>query len=48
MIDCFIVRRLDYILISITLQEFETMTEILSPISTDHPYVRFSLSKENG
>ena len=29
-----------------TLQEFVTMTEILTPISTDHSLVLFSLSKE--
>ena len=39
-------RRLDYILISNTLQEFVTMTDILTPISTDHSPVLFSLSKE--
>ena len=32
----FIQRRFDYILISNTLQEFGTMTDILTPISTDH------------
>ena len=42
----FIQRRLDYILISNILQEFVTMTEILTPISTDHSPVLFSLSKE--
>ena len=42
----FIQRRLDYILISNTLQEFVTMTDILTPISTDHSPVLFSLSKE--
>ena len=42
----FIQRRLDYILISNTLQEFVTMTEILTPVSTDHLPVLFSLSKE--
>ena len=42
----FIQRRLDYISISNTLQEFVTMTEILTPISTDHSPVLFSLSKE--
>ena len=42
----FIQRRLDYILISNTLQEFVTMTKILTPISTDHSPVLFSLSKE--
>ena len=43
----FIQRRLDYILISNTLQEFVTMTDILTPISTNHCPVLFSLSKEN-
>ena len=42
----FIQRRLDYILISNTPQEFVTMTDILTPISTDHSPVLFSLSKE--
>ena len=42
----FIQRRLDYILISNTLQEFVTMTDILTPISTDHSLVTFSHSKE--
>ena len=42
----FIQRRLYYILISNTLQEFVTMTEILAPNSTDHSPVPFSLSKE--
>ena len=32
--------------ISNTLQEFVTMTEILTPISTDHSPVLFSLSKK--
>ena len=41
----FVERRLDYILISITLQEFVNMTDILTPISTDHSPVLFSLSK---
>ena len=44
----FIQRRLDYMFISNTLQEFVTMTEILTPISTDHSPVLFSLSKEKG
>ena len=44
--SAFIQRRLDYILISNTLQEFVTMTEILTPISTDHSPLLFSLSKE--
>ena len=35
------------ILISNTLQEFVTMTDILTPISTNHCPVLFSLSKEN-
>ena len=43
----FIQRRLDYIFISNTLQELVTTTEILTPISTDHSPVIFSLSKEN-
>ena len=38
----FIQRRLDYILISNTLQEFVTMTEIVTPISTGHSPVLFS------
>ena len=42
----FIQRRLDYILISNTLQEFVTMTDILTPISTDHSLILFSLLKE--
>ena len=42
----FIQRRLDYILISNNLQEFVTMTDILTPISTDHSPVLFSLSKK--
>ena len=42
----FIQRRLDYILISNTLQEFLTMTDILTLISTDHSPVLLSLSKE--
>ena len=42
----FIQRRLDYVLsISDILQEFVTITEILTPISTDHSLVLFSLSK---
>ena len=36
---------LDYIFILNTLQELVTMTEILTPISTDHSPVLFSLSK---
>ena len=43
----FIQRRLDYIFISNTLQELVTTTEILTPISTDHSPVIFSLSKGN-
>ena len=39
----FIQRRLDQMFISNTLQEFVTMTEILTPISTDHSPVLFSL-----
>ena len=42
----FIQRRLDYILISNTLPEFVTMTEILTLISTSHSPVLFCLSKE--
>ena len=42
----FIQRRLDYILISNTLQEFVIMTEILALISTDHSPLLLSLSKE--
>ena len=41
----FIQRSLDYVLISNILQEFVTITEILTPISTDHSLVLFSLSK---
>ena len=44
----FIQRRLDYMFISNTLQEFVTITEILTPISTGHSPVMFSLSKEKG
>ena len=40
----FIQRRLDYIFISNTLQELGTTTEVLTPISTDHSSVLFSLS----
>ena len=43
----FIQRRLAYIFISNTLQELVTTTEILTPISTDHSPVIFSLSKGN-
>ena len=43
----FIQRRLDYIFISNILQELVTTTEILTPISTDHSPVIFSLSKGN-
>ena len=42
----FIHSRLDYIFISNTPQELVTTTEILTPISTDHFPVFFSLSKE--
>ena len=42
----FIPHRLDYILISNTLQEFVTMTEILTSISINHSQVPFSLLKE--
>ena len=41
----FIQRKIDYIFISNTLQELVTTTEILTPISTDHSPVTFSLSK---
>ena len=41
----FIQHRLDYTLISNTLQEFGTIADILTPISTDHSPVLFSLSK---
>ena len=37
--------QLDYISISNTLQEFVTMTEILTLISTDHSHVLLSHSK---
>ena len=40
-------RRLDYIFISNIIQELVTMTEILTPISTDHSPVIFSFSKGN-
>ena len=43
----FIQRRLDYILISNTLQELVTTTEILTLILTDHFPVILSLSKGN-
>ena len=43
----FIQRRLHYIFISNNLQELVTTTEILTPISTDHSPVIFSLSKGN-
>ena len=42
----FIQRRLDYIFISNTLQNFVTITDIMTPISTDRSPVLFSLSKE--
>ena len=41
----FIQRRLDYISISNTIQEFVTKADIPTPISTDHSPVLFSLSK---
>ena len=41
----FIQRRLDYILILNTLQEFVTMADILTPISADHSPLLLSLSK---
>ena len=44
----FIQRRLDYFFISNVLQEFASTTDILTPISTDHSPVLFSLSKEKG
>ena len=43
----FIECRLDYIFTLNTLQELVTTTEILTPISTDHSPVLFSLSKGN-
>ena len=42
-ISCFI--QLDYMLISNSFQEFVTMTEILTPVSTNHSPVLFPLSK---
>ena len=42
----FLQRRLSYILILNTLQEFVTTMDILTHISTDHSLVVFSLSKE--
>ena len=42
-ISCFI--QLDYKLISNSFQEFLTMTEILTPVSTNHSLVLFPLSK---
>ena len=44
----FIQRRLDYFYVSNDLQKFASNTDILSPISTDHSPVLFSLSKEKG
>ena len=45
--SCFIQRRFDdYMLISNTLQEVVTMTEILTPISTDHFPVLFTLLRK--
>ena len=41
----FIQRRIEYKFILDTLQESVTMIEILTPISTDHSPVLFSLSK---
>ena len=43
----FIQRRLDYIFVSNTLPKLKTTTEIMTPISTDHSPVIFSLSKAN-
>ena len=43
----FIQRRLDYIFTPNSLQELGTTTEILTPISSDHSAVIFSLSKGN-
>ena len=43
----FVQHRLDYIFLSNTLPELVTTTEILTPISTDHSPVIFSLSKGN-
>ena len=42
----FIQNRPDYMFILNTLQEFVTMTEMLTPISTNHSSVHFSLSNE--
>ena len=44
----FIQCRLNYFFISNGLQEFESTTDILTPISTDHCPVLFSLSQEKG
>ena len=44
----FIQCRLAYLFISNTLEEFLAMTEILTPILTDHSHVLFSYSKEKG
>ena len=44
--SCFIQLRLNYILISNTLQEFVTMTEILIPISIDYSPVLFLSQKK--
>ena len=44
----FIQHRLDYMYISNTIQELVSMTEVLTPISTDHAPVLFSLSNEKG
>ena len=43
----FIQRRLDYIFISSSLQEFVNDTSILTSLSTDHSPVHLSLLKEN-
>ena len=43
----FIQQRLDYIFISVTLQELVTTAEILTSILTNHSPVIYSLSKEN-
>ena len=44
----FIQCRLDSLFVSNGLQEFASTTDILTPISTDHSPVLFSLSKEKG
>ena len=44
----FIQHRLDYFFISNGLQEFASITDVLTPISTDYSPVFFSLSQEKG